>query len=216
MSERVEIAGGKAVLYLGDCLDVLPTLEMVDCILTDPVWPNAHPDLIGADDPAGLLASALNLIDAKRLVIVMRYDSDPRFLQSVPLRWSFFRVQTMSYSVPGYNGRKLGGIEIAYSFGEPVVSKPGRRVIPGRGPTVSKPTQANGHLCPRSEDHFRWLASWWSDDNETILDPFMGSGTTGVACMQLGRKFIGVEIEPKYFDIAVKRITAAAAQLTMF
>ena len=49
-----------------------------------------------------------------------------------------------------------------------------------------------------------------------VLDPFMGSGTTGVACMQLGRRFIGVEIEPKYFDIAVKRITAAAAQLTMF
>ncbi len=51
---------------------------------------------------------------------------------------------------------------------------------------------------------------------ETILDPFMGSGTTGVACANLGRKFIGIEIEPKYFDIACKRIEAAYAQGRLF
>jgi DNA modification methylase len=44
---------------------------------------------------------------------------------------------------------------------------------------------------------------------DTILDPFMGSGTTGVACIQTGRQFIGIEKEPKYFDIAVKRIQRA-------
>ena len=47
---------------------------------------------------------------------------------------------------------------------------------------------------------------------EVILDPFMGSGTTGVACAQLGRKFIGIEIEPKYFDIACRRIEKAQKQ----
>jgi len=50
----------------------------------------------------------------------------------------------------------------------------------------------------------------------TILDPFMGSGTTGVAALQLGRKFIGIEREPKYFDIACKRIEQAAAQGKLF
>ena len=45
-----------------------------------------------------------------------------------------------------------------------------------------------------------------SDKSDTILDPFMGSGTTGVACKELGRKFIGIEIEPKYFEIAKRRI----------
>ena len=50
----------------------------------------------------------------------------------------------------------------------------------------------------------------------TILDPFMGSGTTGVACAQLGRKFIGIEIERKYFDIACERIEAAYAQGQLF
>ena len=50
----------------------------------------------------------------------------------------------------------------------------------------------------------------------TILDPFMGSGTTGVACMNLGRKFIGIEIEPKYFDIACERISQAQKQQRLF
>jgi DNA modification methylase len=50
----------------------------------------------------------------------------------------------------------------------------------------------------------------------TVLDPFMGSGTTGVACMQLGRKFIGIEIEERYFDIAVERITNAQRQQPLF
>ena len=50
----------------------------------------------------------------------------------------------------------------------------------------------------------------------TILDPFMGSGTTGVAAAQMGRKFIGIEREPKYFDIACERIERAYAQGTLF
>ncbi len=49
----------------------------------------------------------------------------------------------------------------------------------------------------------------------TILDPFMGSGTTGVACVQTGRKFIGIEIDEKYFDIAVKRIKDAQQQMRL-
>ena len=49
-----------------------------------------------------------------------------------------------------------------------------------------------------------------------VLDPFMGSGTTGVAAVQLGRKFIGIEIEPKYFDIACQRIENAQRQVRMF
>jgi DNA modification methylase len=59
-------------------------------------------------------------------------------------------------------------------------------------------------------------AQSWSNENETILDPFMGSGTTGVACAKLGRKFIGIEIEPKYFDIACDRIEKAYAQPDLF
>ena len=56
----------------------------------------------------------------------------------------------------------------------------------------------------------------WSSYGQTVLDPFMGSGTTGVACAKLGRKFIGIEIEPKYFDISCKRIEEAYAQGDFF
>lgn len=55
-----------------------------------------------------------------------------------------------------------------------------------------------------------------TSDSHIILDPFMGSGTTGVACVKLGRKFIGIELEPRYFDIACQRIEAAYAQPDLF
>jgi DNA modification methylase len=61
-----------------------------------------------------------------------------------------------------------------------------------------------------------WAIRQCKKDPMTILDPFMGSGTTGVACANLGRKFIGIEIEEKYFDIACERITAAQAQGRLF
>ena len=53
-------------------------------------------------------------------------------------------------------------------------------------------------------------------DAATILDPFMGSGTTGVACASLGRRFIGIEIDPGYFDIACRRVEAEYRQPRMF
>jgi DNA modification methylase len=55
----------------------------------------------------------------------------------------------------------------------------------------------------------------FTDAGQTVLDPFMGSGTTGVACVQTGRKFVGVEIDPNYFDIACRRIEAAYAQMRL-
>lgn len=65
-------------------------------------------------------------------------------------------------------------------------------------------------------DLIGWCIDQLPEPNDTILDPFMGSGTTGVACVKLGRKFIGIEIEPKYFDIACRRIEAAYAQPDLF
>jgi 23S rRNA G2445 N2-methylase RlmL len=56
----------------------------------------------------------------------------------------------------------------------------------------------------------------WTDPAEVIIDPFMGSGTTGVAAIQMGHKFIGIEREPKYFDIACKRIEQAVSQPRLF
>ena len=65
------------------------------------------------------------------------------------------------------------------------------------------------HPCPKPLGLMELLVMQFTDPGETILDPFMGSGTTGVACAKLGRKFIGCEIDPKYFEIAVRRINDA-------
>jgi site-specific DNA-methyltransferase (adenine-specific) len=73
-----------------------------------------------------------------------------------------------------------------------------------------------GHPSQKPIRLLRVLVSNFTNPTDTILDPFMGSGTTGVACAQLGRKFIGIEIDPDYFEIARKRIETAYAQRVMF
>ena len=119
--------------------------------------------------------------------------------------------------MPGYIGRFLGGDEIAYCFGEPIPSRKGQRVIPGRAPSVQPGgRKANGHPCSRAVEHFDFLVRWWSEEDETVLDPFMGSGTTGVSCIKQGRRFVGIEIDPIYFDIACRRIEEAHHQADMF
>jgi len=74
----------------------------------------------------------------------------------------------------------------------------------------------DGHPTQKPVPLLQEWVSDFTDAGETILDPFMGSGTTGVACAQMGRKFIGIEREPKYFDIACERIERAYAQGTLF
>ncbi len=74
----------------------------------------------------------------------------------------------------------------------------------------------SGHPCPKPIQYAQWLVSRAAEMGQTVIDPFMGSGTTGVACANLGRKFIGIEIEPKYFDIACRRIEQAYKQPRLF
>ncbi len=71
------------------------------------------------------------------------------------------------------------------------------------------------HPTQKPVEVMKWCLGFVADA-KTILDPFMGSGTTGVAAVKLGRKFIGIEIEPKYFDIACRRISEALKQPDMF
>ena len=76
--------------------------------------------------------------------------------------------------------------------------------------------EENGHPCPKPIEYALWLVSRAASHQETILDPFMGSGTTGAACAKLGRRFIGIEKERQYFDIACRRIEQTYAQSDMF
>lgn len=69
------------------------------------------------------------------------------------------------------------------------------------------------HPTEKSKNAMIYFIKILSNENNTVLDPFMGSGTTGVACKELGRRFIGIEIEPKYFEIAQRRINQATQEL---
>jgi site-specific DNA-methyltransferase (adenine-specific) len=206
---------GNATLYLGDSRDIMPGLH-ADVLCTDPVWPNCPPDTVpGSDDPWGLWRAACSAMPAslKRTVIIMRCDSDPRFLVHLPPRLPFFRSINLPYVMPGYLGRALGGDETAYWFGSPIASAPNRRVVPGRAP-IAQPRKGErtGHPMSRMQSHFDWLVRWCADDGEVVLDPFMGSGTTIIAAAKLGLPSIGIEIHPPFFDLACRRIEMAMRQ----
>lgn len=211
--EQVTI--GNATLFRADARDLLGELPPIDVVLTDPVWPNCPANLIpGSQDPFGLWDDTMAVLpDIKRLIAVLRSDCDPRFLSTVPARLPFFQSIQMPLVMPLYIGRALGGDELAHWFGSPITPRPGRKLVPGRGPKVQPCHRPpNGHPCSRAQKHFDWLAYWTSDQGEIVCDPFLGSGTTGVACASLGRRFIGIEIDPRYFEIACKRIDQAQAQ----
>jgi site-specific DNA-methyltransferase (adenine-specific) len=73
-----------------------------------------------------------------------------------------------------------------------------------------------GHPAPFPFNLARDHIKSWSNPGDTILDPFMGSGTTGLACHRLGRKFVGIELDPTYYNIAKTRIEEAQAQGELF
>jgi site-specific DNA-methyltransferase (adenine-specific) len=198
---------GGITIYHGDCREILPVAA--GACITDPVWPNKPEHLFGGIEPEELLREMTGLLapDLRQLVVVMRNDSDPRVLRAIPERFPFQQACWLQYALPGYLGRVLGGNECAYVFGRPIPSAPGTRVIPSVSPKAQPSDRpANGHPCSRALIHFRWLVRWFSTAAETVLDPFMGSGTTLVAAKDLGRRAIGIEIEERYCEIAAKRL----------
>jgi site-specific DNA-methyltransferase (adenine-specific) len=71
-----------------------------------------------------------------------------------------------------------------------------------------------GHPCPRPIEHMRHVVAQWCPPGGTVLDPFMGSGTTGVACVETKRSFVGVEIDPVYYRMASERISTVQHHIT--
>ena len=218
---RIEQIGG-ATLYLGDCLEILPTLGKVDAVVTDPPYGVGFKGQIendgrksrggyenfADDDPEYIIRRAIAAIDIATRAIVM---PGIRLLHDYPKP-----ADIGVFFVPGGVGRGPWG----FCCSNPILYYGKRPPRPGCWPT----SYADNHPMPSSFDHpvakpMEWmmrLVNIGSLEGETILDPFMGSGTTGVACANLGRKFIGIEIEPKYFDIACRRISDAYKQPRLF
>ena len=198
-------------IYCADAREVIEKVK-AEVVITDPVWPNvpAH-KYPGWDMPYALFEDTMECLDPdviKRIVVVMRADCDPRFLLGIPSEWTFFATHWLPYARPNYIGRKLGGSEIAYSFGTPIASGNGRHCIPGMGPKAQPTRRENiNHPSPRSLMHMKWLVNWFSDPHESILDPFAGSGTTLVAVKHMGRTAVGIEIEEAYCEEAARRLS---------
>jgi len=219
MTERVEI--GDAVLYLGDCLEILPTLPKVDAVVTDPPYgvnfsgkttkhtraSRAYPGgYVGGDSDVGPEAVRVALSLASRGVVF----PGSRLMYEYPRPYEIGAVYCPS-------GAGLG--RWGFTVCHPMLFY-GKALAEGRqGPSgfQSFDTQpSNGHPCPKPERWMRWAVKKATREDDSVLDPFMGSGTTGVACAQLGRRFIGVEIEPRYFEIACRRIEDAQRQGKLF
>lgn len=211
---------GNCTLYLGDSRELLQGLRPAgkSCIITDPVWPNAPDGMFPVEKPGKLLRDVLRRAKfAQRVAVIMRYDSDPRFLKDVPKMWPYFRTSFLPYALPSKIGRTLSGMEVVYAFGKPIKSGEGRHIVPGIGPSVQPhQNEKMGHPCPRAQVHINWVVNWYSDPDEIVIDPFAGSGTTGAACILGNRKFIGIEINEKFFDIACRRLERTKFQPDMF
>src|SRR6185312_11207508 len=197
-------------IYHGDCREILPQLPAFDTLLTDPVWPNSSKELVGHERPAQLFAEMLATHPiAKRLIVHLGCDSDPRFLSSVPPTWKFLRLAWLRYACPTRKGRCLYGADVAHVFGEYPKSIPGRRVISGEYVSTKPDVRRvrltkhrefgrpvpDEHPCPRRLQHVRWLVAKWIEG--LTVDPFCGSGTTLVACSVQNIPAIGIEIEEK-------------------
>ena len=192
---------GDATLYLGDCLEILPTLPKVDAVITDP--------------PYGIGANAMTLGKGKK-----EFDRggnwdairpDVSWIPKTAEWWCIWGGNYFSDQLPATNhilvwhklndGRSFSECEFAWTnSGKQTRIKQHH----WSGEEKQHPTQ-------KPDEVMRWTVGHFPKA-QTVLDPFMGSGTTGVACMNLGRKFIGIEIEPKYFDIACERIENAQRQ----
>lgn len=197
-------------------------LDEVESVITDPVWPNCQHIFPGIDAPELLHETLEGLWNARRIVVQLGCNSDPRFLECIATHWKFLRTCYLEYAVVGYIGRILRDAEVAYVFGDAPDSKPGARVMPGRviatrsnadkgwsnkgreADRVADAVSKMPHPTRRLLQHVRWLCKWFG--GSSVCDPFMGSGTCALACKSLGIPFVGIEIEERYCEFAANTL----------
>lgn len=193
---------GDCRLILGDCREVLPTIGKVDAVVTDP--------------PYGIGFGAKHTKwSANRGTILGEWDAErPDLTALLALDVEFIIWGGERFDLPTSRGwltwvkpdaaPTFASTEFAWTNRD----KPARHMQLAVGAVNAERV---GHPTQKPLALMQWCLEQ-IPAAQTILAPFMGSGTTGVACVKLGRKFIGIEIEPKYFDIACKRIEAATKE----
>jgi hypothetical protein len=217
VSHRIERIGD-AELHLADCRDVLPTLGRVDAVVTDPPYgvgftgKNTKHTTRNDDGYSGSDDSA---IGPALMPMILGIASRALVFSGIRLMHDYPRPDDVGgvFCPAGAGIGRWGwvGFHPALMYGR----RPSGALFP-TCITSFDITERNGHPCPKPDRWMSWAVTVASSDHETVLDPFMGSGTTGVACARLGRRFIGVEIHEPYFDIACRRIEQAYRQADLF
>jgi site-specific DNA-methyltransferase (adenine-specific) len=197
-------------LYCGDCLQYTRTMpdKSVDAVITDP--------------PYGVNINKSNRLSVSRGFGTDTWDTARNAdaitkIMCLGLTTVIWGGNYYADLLPPTRGwliwdklndkRDFGEAELAWTNIDMVIRRYRKFPVSMDGGKVH-PTQKPIELMA-------WCIELASEVGDTIFDPFMGSGTTGVACMQLGRNFIGCEIDPGYYAIAEKRIKQAAAQMLL-
>jgi site-specific DNA-methyltransferase (adenine-specific) len=217
------------VLYCCDCLTILPHLEPVDLVLTDPPYGIGFKYESHDDTPEKYgefiwerIEAAENILKNGGMVFVFQAMLNVRNLHNwFPRNWRIFAAAK--------NFVQMRPCAMQYSFDPCVVwwkdgEKPFSKGTASRdfhiGNTANTLNrgagEGYGHPCPRPLDQIQHIIDQWSAEGTSVLDPFIGSGTTAVACERLKRRWIGIEISEEYCAIAVKRIEAERKQLKLF
>jgi len=193
-------------LYLGDCLEVMKGMpdKSVDAVITDPPY-GIDKESWDKEFPTWFIKESLRI--ANLLVVI-------------PGIWSLGKcISEMGkdylWTIAGHKGGAMSNGAIGFNKWQPIViaGKPNHRI--GSDAFDFSPSDIDHkiyHSCQKPINFMSWIVSKTTKETDTILDPFMGSGTTGVACVQTGRNFIGIEISEEYFRIAERRIADAQKQ----
>jgi site-specific DNA-methyltransferase (adenine-specific) len=220
-SPRVERIGA-AELWLGDCREVLPTLGHVDAVLTDPPYGMGW-DTNCSRFSGGPPETQLRRGNGGRAWGDTIKGDDTPF---DPTPWLALNVPTVLWGANHFASRLPVGTTLVWvkrnddGFGtflsdaEVAWMRGGHGVYCWRDMSMKAIERERAHPTQKPVGLMQWCIE--RTDAGTILDPFMGSGTTGVACARLGRRFVGVEIEERYFDIACHRIEQAQRQADLF
>ena len=219
MTFREEHLSDSVRLICGDCKEVLPTLGKVDAVVTDPPYGISYSHGVGG----GKLARSTQF--DHHPVHGDDRPFDPKFLLSFP-RVVLFGANHFAADLPsssrwliwdkrdGICSNDQADCELAWTN----LDGPARLIHHLWNGMLkdSERGQIRVHPTQKPIVVMEWVIRQATEASHTILNPFMGSGTTGVAAVKLGRAFIGIEIEPKYFDIACRRISEALKQPDLF
>jgi site-specific DNA-methyltransferase (adenine-specific) len=204
---------GTVKLWLGDCLDVMKSWPdgAVDAVVTDPPYGvnykyNTHNDKMTPDEWQSW--ASLWFPECRRIAKTVLVTGQGRLPQLA-------RIEPWDWLLQWWKPAAMGRSPVGVNNWEPIAmygQSPKRKVNDVIRACVIPDAAVDGHPCPKPLQWATGQIELWAEA-ETIADPFVGSGTTGVAAVRLGRQFWGVEIDPQYFEIAKRRIQDELAKV---